>query len=214
MRKLPRQQQSLARFQRDGLTGRDCENKCLLVVGVGHIGLIASRLGRAMGMQVLGVDIDARQSEVIYVSIAEGLPRADVILSAMNLTDQNRGYFNYQLLKAARPDAIFVNIARGELSPSVELLRLLDENRLGGVALDVYADESELAGSLRSGQSSGSQEVRAVLELSSRPNVILTPHNAFNTCESVEKKSSDTLRQIQQFLTSGDFLWSLPQEQA
>jgi D-lactate dehydrogenase len=52
--------------------------------------------------------------------------------------------------------------------------------------------------------------VQATLELAKRPNVICTPHNAFNTLESVERKSLQSVQQIEHFLKEGKFLWTLP----
>jgi D-lactate dehydrogenase len=131
----------------------------------------------------------------------------------MNLTAENMSYFNYHLLRQARPGIIFVNISRGEQSPSTELLRLLEEDHLGGVGLDVFNHESELANSLRHGRSSGDDEVRNILKLKSHANVILTPHNSFNTSEAIARKSRLSVEQIVQFLKQGEFIWSVPVEQ-
>jgi D-lactate dehydrogenase len=210
LRKLPDQMASFSRFNRDGLTGSECEGGRLLVVGVGNIGLEVVRIGRSLGMEVLGVDIVQRHESVSYVSIDEGLRLADVVICAMNLTDDNRGYFDHDLLKTAKPGMIFVNIARGELSPSAGLARLLDEGVLGGVGLDVYNQESLLAGHLRDGCAAEDGEVRATLELARRPNVILTPHNAFNTREAVENKAVQSVQQVRCFLAEGRFKWPVP----
>jgi len=205
LRRLPDQINHFTRFNRDGLTGQECEHKTLLVLGVGNIGHEIVRIGKGLGVEVLGVDIVKRHPAVSYVSISEGLPIADIIVCAMNLTLTNRAYCNYQLLKRAKTGAIFVNIARGELSPTSDLLRLLDENHLGGIALDVFDHEGELANSLRSGYVSQDQEVSAALVLAKRPNVICTPHNAFNTREAVIRKAKQSALQIDHFLKHGVF---------
>ena len=210
LRRLPLQMNNFYSFQRDGLTGHECVSKTLLVVGVGNIGFEVVKLGRGVGMEVLGVDIVEKHDSVSYVSIEEGLAKADVIVCTMNLTSETRDYFHYRLLKKARPGAIFVNVARGEMSSPIDLLRLLDENHLDGVALDVFSRESELAVSLRTGFTSNDEEVQATLELATRLNVILTPHNAFNTCEAVDRKSDHSIQQITHFLEHGHFLWSVP----
>ena len=103
MRKLPQQVRSFPAFHRDGLTGHEIEKKNLLIVGVGSIGYEAVRMGRGLGMKGLGVDLVKRYDDVSYVSIDEGLALADVILCAMTHTPRNRDYFNYRLLKKARP---------------------------------------------------------------------------------------------------------------
>lgn len=210
VRRLPQQIGHFATFNRDGLTGRECENKTLLVVGVGNIGYEVARIGVGLGMKVLGVDIVQRHSSVSYVSIEDGLLKADMIVCAMNLTPDNVGYFNYPLLKRAKAGAVFVNVSRGEQSPSRDLLLLLDEGHLGGVALDVYDSERELADSLREGRPSTDEEVKATLRLAERPNTILTPHNAFNTREAVDRKASHSVKQIEHFLEHGSFQWPVP----
>lgn len=207
MRKIRVQMIHMQDFQRDGITGIECAGRTLLVVGVGNIGSEICRIGEALGMEVLGVDIVMRHEGVRYVSLHDALPRSDVICCAMNLTVQNRGYFSYEILRQAKPGAIFVNIARGELSPAGDLLRLLEEGHLAGVGLDVYENEAELAPMLRAGTVPGDPSMQAVCALMRNDRAILTPHNAFNTQESVERKASQSMRQVERFLSHGEFLW-------
>ncbi len=206
LRKLPKQIYQFNKFNRDSLTGQECQDKFLLVVGVGNIGYDIMQIGKGLGMNVLGVDIAEKYSDISYTSINEGLAQADIVVCAMNLTSDNVGYFNYQLLMQGKPGLVFINIARGELSPTVDLLRLIDENFLGGVGLDVYDEEKELAILLR-GENANSKETLLTLELAKRDNVILTPHNAFNTQEAVQRKSAESIEQVTHFLENGKFLW-------
>jgi len=199
LRKLPEQIAHFATFNRDGLTGVECAGKNLLVVGVGHVGSEVVKIGLGLGLNVRRVDLDTSVSDV---SIADGLPWADIIVCAMNLTPQNRGYFNEARLRQAKRGVIFVNIARGELSPTAGLVRLLDEGHLGGVALDVYENEKTVAVAIRAG--------KGVFPLAGRPNVICTPHNAFNTREAVARKSQQTAQSVMEFLKSGKFPWPVP----
>jgi D-lactate dehydrogenase len=210
LRKLPLQTKQFATFHRDGLTGFECERKRLLVVGVGNIGSEIARIGKGLGMDVRGVDISQPHAFVSYVTKEEGLPWADVIVCAMNLTADNVGYFNYASFVQTKQGVIFVNVARGEMSPPVDLLQLMEEGHLGGVALDVFDGESALAVALRTGKGGEGESVKATLELAKRPNVICTPHNAFNTVESVERKSEQSVQQIEHFLKDGKFLWPVP----
>jgi D-lactate dehydrogenase len=210
LRKLPQQVKNFSTFYRDGITGSECQGKTLLVVGVGNIGSEVAKIGQGLGMNVLGVDIVQKHPSVSYVSIGEGLSKADIIVCAMNLTPENTGYFKYERLRQARRGVIFVNVARGEFSPSKDIIRLLDEDHLGGVGLDVYNHEGRLAVALRAGKNVDDQEVSATLSLLNRLNVVLTPHNAFNTAESVERKAGHSVQQVQHFLKNGSFLWPIP----
>jgi D-lactate dehydrogenase len=210
LRKLPQQLAQWHTFHRDGITGSECAGKTLTVVGVGNIGSEIVKIGRGLDMRVLGVDIVERYADVHYVAPAEGIAAADILVCAMNLTEANRGYFNYDVLKNARRGVIFINIARGECSPAVDLLRLLDEGHVGGVGLDVFNEEKELAVSLRNQVSSEDAEVRATLALARHTRVLLTPHNAFNTHEAVLRKSEQSMQQAAHFLAHRAFLWPLP----
>ncbi len=212
LRKLPLQTEQFKTFHRSGLSGQECAGKNILVVGVGNIGYEIVKIGRGLGMNVKGVDIVKRHLDVEYISLDEGLKQADIIVCAMNLTTKNHGYFHYDLLKQAGQGVIFINISRGELSPSQDLLRLIKEKHLCGLALDVYEAESDLAIALRQGSSSTNPAVKAVLEMSAMDNVICTPHNAFNTVQAVERKAEQSAQQAEAYLASGKFIWDIPEE--
>jgi len=212
LRKLEQQRSQFLKFQSDGLTGSECRGKRLLVVGVGNIGSEIVNIGRGLQMEVRGVDIVEKYPDVTYVSGEEGIAWADIICCSMNLTQVNAGYFSYDLLKRAKPGIIFINIARGELSPCTGLLKLVEEGRIAGLALDVYNHESELAVSLREGRPSQDPEVQTVHRLATYPNVIMTPHNAFNTEEAVQTKSEHSVRQLIHLMEEGRFEWPVPAE--
>ncbi|HNR51690.1 MAG TPA: NAD(P)-dependent oxidoreductase, partial [Deltaproteobacteria bacterium] len=172
---------------------------------------------RQHGSNLVGGNVGSKARLRRFVKLLEGRFRS---WNAMHcralqeveflLTPENREIFRYEVLKQAKPGAVFVNIARGELSPHNDLLRLLDEGRLGGVALDVYENEAELAVGLRSGSAGGNETVQAYLGLKDRENVILTPHNAFNTTEALQRKASQSAEQVVRFLSEKTFVWSVP----
>jgi D-lactate dehydrogenase len=201
-RKLPRQMKQILQFQRDGLTGQECRGKNLLVVGVGRIGSEIVRIGQGIGMNVCGVDLIQRFDSLRYLEKEDGIAWADAILCAMNLTESNRGYFSYSLLKKSKPGTVFINIARGEHAPTADLIKLAEEHHLGGIGLDVYENEPDVASGLRSGMNPASSQV---LHLLSFTNVLLTPHNAFNAIEAVERKSKFTAEQVDFFLRNKKF---------
>ena len=208
LRKLPRQLDQLAAFHRDGLTGRECQGKTLLVVGVGHIGYEVARIGRGLGMRVLGHDVVRRHADIDYVDLDQGLAQADIVVCAMNLTDENRGFFRSAALQKMPRGGLFINIARGELSPTADLLALLENGHLGGVGLDVFEDEGAIAVARRQGKSTPESDL--LQRLADHPQALCTPHNAFNTAESVARKSEHSAMQIRHYIETGRFLWPVP----
>ena len=209
LRKLPQQLRQFEVFNRDRLTGSQCEGTNLLVVGVGRIGSEIVKIANALGFTVKGVDIVPDKKDVDYVSKEIGIGWADLIVCSMNLTKENGGYFSYKLLRQAKKGCIFVNIARGEHSPLADLERLLDDGHLGGLGLDVFQDEGALAVSLGTPGDILSPQTAIVKRILSHPNVLLTPHNAFNSTEAIRRKSAMTVEQIHYFLKHGDFKWKI-----
>ena len=209
LRKLPQQIRQFPVFSRENLTGSECEGKNLLVVGVGRIGSEIVKVARGLGFVVKGVDIVPDKPGVPYISKEEGIQWADVIVCAMNLTPENGGYFNVDLFNTAKRGSVFVNIARGELSPLTDLERALRESKISGLGLDVFEDEGSLGASLRNPERTPSPQASLVQRLLAYPNVIFTPHNAFNSIEALRLKSELTVQQIRYFFKNRDFLWKI-----
>ena len=85
----------------------------------------------------------------------------------------------------------------------------------GGVALDVYEEEKTLAVALRQGAgpaAANTPAIAATLALAGRADVILTPHNAFNTHESLARKAAQSVESVLHFLKTGAFPNPVPRE--
>ena len=94
LRRLSTQQIAFRTFHRDGLTGREAKGRRLAVIGVGQIGVEVVDIGRSLGMDVVGVDLVEKHSDVLYASPEDALSGAEVVVAAMNLIEENRGYFS------------------------------------------------------------------------------------------------------------------------
>ncbi len=210
LRKLPKQIKQFSDFNRNGLTGSEAKGKKIVIVGVGNIGYEIYKIAKNMGIEAFGADILKKHNDVNYISIEKGIKLADILVCSMNLTKENHSYFDYKLLEKSKKGLIFINIARGEMSPAIDLLRLINKNHLGGLALDVYNKESILGESLRTGIIKDNEEIKSILELHKKEQVILTPHNSFNTKEAVDRKASQSVQQIEYFFKNNKFLWEVP----
>ncbi len=209
LRKLPQQIRQFSSFYREDLTGSECKGKHLLVVGVGRIGSEIVKVANGLGFVVRGVDIVADKPGVTYVTKEEGIRWADVIICAMNLTKENTAYFSYDPFSRMKKGCLFINIARGEMSPLSDLNRALSEKLLGGLGLDVFESEGELGAAMRNPNSPSNPQIVLVKRILSYPNVLLTPHNAFNSSEALQRKCELTVRQIRHFFQHRDFLWKV-----
>lgn len=200
LKKFKPQLSQFKSFQRDGLTGRQWKDKNALVIGVGKIGVRIAGLAKALGMNVKGVDIVKRFNDVSYISLSEGINWADIVFCAAILTDDTKRMLTYELFSQTKKRPILVNVSRGEITPLNDMKRLLDEGVLGGLGLDVFEGEEDLACGLRN-----KREGSPCFDLSLRDNVVFTPHNAFNTSEALQVKVEKTIDSIKRFVETGSF---------
>lgn len=207
LRKLPRQMHNFKSFTRDGISGGEAAGRRLLVVGVGNIGSEIVKIGGGLGMYAEGVDREEKFAFVNYTSYEKAAPQADIIVAAMDLNPSSEAYFDYARLKQAKPGVIFINIARGEISPLAGLLQLLEEKHLGALGMDVYENEKLIGPAMRSEIPANTPQMQTLKKLLEFDNVILTPHNAFNTREAVERKSEQSIQQLKELKRTGKFIW-------
>ncbi|WP_109524726.1 MULTISPECIES: D-2-hydroxyacid dehydrogenase [Nocardia] len=138
----------------------------VLVVGTGPIGRAIARLLRAAGMTVRAVGRRARAEDpdfgTVGVDLHAELPGADYVVAIAPLTPQTRNMFDARAFAAMKPHARFVNVGRGELVVTDDLLAALRDGSIAGAALDVVDPEP----------------LPARHPLWQLPNVMITPHNS------------------------------------
>jgi D-lactate dehydrogenase len=193
----------------DGLTGFDLQGKTIGVVGTGNIGLHVIRIANGFGMRVLGSDPfpNYTMSELLnfeYVSLDELLWRSDIVTLHAPLVDANKHMIGSQNIHKMKPGALLINTARGGLVDTEALLDALDKGILKGAGLDVIEGEeifSEEAQLLRPGSMSA-EDLRMALRnltLLRRPDLVITPHMAFDSVEAVERILKTTIENIRAF---------------
>lgn len=155
--------------------GREIAGKTLGLIGFGGIGRLTARLGRALGMRIVGYDPQLLAESPVWTAhhanartLDELLTEADVVSLHVPLTGSTRSLIDAACLGRMKPDAILVNTSRGGVVDEAAVASALRAGRLGGAALDVFDREPLAAGS----------------PLADCPNLILTPHVAGITRES------------------------------
>jgi D-3-phosphoglycerate dehydrogenase len=164
------------------IVGTELHEKTVGLIGFGRIGRLVARRLQGFDVKVLVHDpyLDAQQAQeagVVPVSLVDLLKLSDFISLHAPLTDQTRHLLNTQSLRLVKPSAILVNTSRAELIDERALLLALQEERLAGAGLDVFACESDAT----------MQPVAdALLKL---PNVVGTPHTAASTSDSLHRSN-------------------------
>ncbi|HZE41660.1 MAG TPA: D-2-hydroxyacid dehydrogenase [Stackebrandtia sp.] len=118
-----------------------------LIVGTGGIGRATARMLTACGMAVTGIGRTARDADADFgtVHASSALNRhlgdADYVVAAAPLTEATKGIFDAAAFAAMKPTARFINVGRGELVDSGDLIGALRAGTIAGAALDVFDTE-------------------------------------------------------------------------
>ncbi len=196
-------------FSLEGLRGFDLKDKTLGVVGCGRIGLHVIKIAKGFGMNVVAYDInkDKFLSEILmfdYVSLDEVLEKSDVITLHVPLNKHTHHMINSENIEKIKPGAILINTARGSLIETQALVKALDEGIIGGAGLDVFEGEEVLKEDKQFiYEDQPKEKLRNVIQtynLLERENVVITPHNAFNSHEAVYRILDTTISNIESFL--------------
>ena len=173
-RRLPGllEQQRLDLWQ--GSEAGTLDGQTLGIVGAGGIGRATARLAHAFGMRTIGIkrtpgEVPGLDRTLHYEALPQLLAESDVLLLAAPATPQTRGLIDAAALGQMKPTAFLVNVARGSLVVTDDLVRALQEGRIAGAGLDVTDPEPLPAGH----------------PLWHAPGVIITPHQANPDVHSV-----------------------------
>ena len=185
-------------FSLSGLVGFDLYGKTAGIVGTGKIGRIVAHILRGFGMQVLAYDPFpnrewAMQQGVEYVEASALAARSDVISLHVPLTPETHHLIRRGTLSLMKPGAILINVSRGALIDTTDLLEALKSGRLGGVALDVYEEEEGIFFEDLSSQVLHDDELARLLTF---PNVLITAHQAFLTREALRDIAQTTVANL------------------
>ena len=192
-----------------GLMGFDLKGKTLGIVGMGHIGQHVARIAKGFEMNVLGYDVteDKKLSETLgftYVSLEELLKNSNIITLHVPLNEKTNHLINSQNINLIKPGAYLINTARGGIIETAALVEALGKGIIAGAGLDVLEEECFVKeeAHLLSKDFSDKCDIKTMLQnhiLMDRKNVIITPHNAFNSREALERILETTVESIHAF---------------
>ena len=140
------------------------------VIGGGNIGQRVAGLAEAFGCKVL---MCRRQADPKYPTVdVDTLCRnADIISVHVPLNEETRGMIGADQIALMKKDAIFINVARGLVADEEALAKAIEEDRIGGLGVDVFSVEPFGA----------EHPYTRILD---RDNVLLTPHTAWGAIET------------------------------
>lgn len=181
-------------FSLNGLTGTDLHGKTAGIIGTGKIGRAFIEICRGFGMEVIASDpYPSEDARAEYVELDELFRRSDVISLHCPLTESTHHVLDKKAFATMKDGVFIINTSRGALIDSEALLNAISSGKVGAAGLDVYEEEADLFFEDFSATII-KDDVLALLV--SRPNVLITSHQAFLTDEALEKIAEVTLNNL------------------
>lgn len=190
-------------FAIDGLLGFDLHGRTFGLIGTGAIGCVLAKIMSGFGCDVLLHDpfpnADAAQFGQ-YVELDELFRRSDLVSLQCPLTPKTHHLINAETIGKMKPGVIIINTSRGGLIDTAAAIDGLKSKRIGGLALDVYEEES---GVFFEDLSQTVLHDDVLARLMTFPNVLVTSHQAFFTIEALQTIASTTIANLDAFARGG-----------
>ncbi len=196
-------------FSLKNLKGFDLKGKTLGVVGIGNIGRHVVRIAKGFEMNVLAYDIQkdqkfAKKIGFKYVPLDYLFKNSDIITLHIPYNKATHHLVNLKNLKLFKKGCYLINTARGGVCDTTALLKGLKQGIFAGLGLDVLEEECFIKEEreLLTSVFKKTCDLKTALEnhiLINQPNVIVTPHNAFNSQEALTRILDTTIENIKAF---------------
>lgn len=196
-------------FSLEGLRGFDLKGKTIGVIGTGKIGKNVVRIAKGFHMNILAYDKFPDQkfaSEMgfSYVDLDALFSQSDIITLHVPYTPETHHMINMGNVEKIKKGAVLINTARGGLIETHALIKALEDGIISAAALDVLEEECFIKEEkqLLSKAFQRQCDLRVALEehmLMEQDNVLITPHNAFNSKEALQRILDTTIQNIRSF---------------
>ena len=173
--------------------GFDLSGKTLGVVGTGKIGKNVIHIAHGFGMNVVAYDLYpdltfAKENNFPYKTLPEVLAQSDIVTLHAPYTKENHHLINKENISLFKKGAYLINTARGELIETDALVLGFNNGTIAGAGLDVLEGER-------------AYKKRDNIPMLSMPNVVMTPHVAFDTVEAEMRIVQTTVENIKNFIS-------------
>lgn len=183
----------------------EIRNLTVGVIGTGKIGYTAAKLFHGLGAKVIAYDLypnEEAKSILEYVSLDELNRTADIItLHCPYIKGENDNLIGGEFISNLKDGVIIINTARGELQNVEDIIKGLENGKIGGFATDVFSNEKEFFFKDMTGKAID-EKVEKLLSL--YPKVLVTPHIGSYTDEALTNMIEISYENLQEYLETGD----------
>lgn len=198
-------------YKSNNFTGRNLNTLTLGVIGTGSIGSGVCRLANGFGMKVLAFDIRPNDElkndyNVEYMDFESVIKNSDIVTLHLPYLKENYHLFSDKQFEMMKEGSYFVNVSRGNLVDTEALLKYAKMGKFKGIALDVVAcpDVNHITvDNIENDTLFCVENSKSVQELMKLNNVIITPHMAYNTQDSIDFILESTFESLSDYLKGG-----------
>ncbi len=176
------------------------------ILGCGRIGLTTAKLFKGLGAHVIGYDVyesDAAKVLVDFKDLDTFLKESDVIVCHMAyFKGKNDNFIDREKIAKMKDGVIFVNVARGEVADTKAILDAVEEGKIAGFGTDVIDHETTLFNKTFDPKAMDNEIHKKIIDL--YPRVLITPHIGSATDMALIDMIEVTLKNMDEFLETGD----------
>ncbi len=195
-------------YKTSNLRGIELAGKTLGVIGTGRIGTRTALLAKCFGMDVICYDAKPNQklvdAGIRYVAFEELLSNSDFVTLHVPYLPSTHHLINMDNIKLFKKGSFIVNTSRGKVVETESIIYGLKQKILAGAAIDTFeSEEIVMEEHLLWDADLSAETLKKALEINyllKHPNVIITPHNAYNTKEGLQRILDTTLENIAAFM--------------
>ncbi len=171
-------------YNATSFVGSEVNGKTLLTIGHGEVGKRILKMAVGLGMKTLYSD-----SKTGLHDLDKMIAESDVVVLCLPLNHETKGMFDSERIKHLKRTAVVVNVARGLVIEQSTFLEILKENKLMGAGIDTFPKDETIK-----------VPTKEILEFTKLPNVVATPHMAYNTFEAAERLGDELIADIESCL--------------
>lgn len=192
-------------FNLENLRGFELAGKTLGIIGFGHIGKRVAEIAKTFKMNVL-VTSKHHSNAFENVSLDKLLSLSDIVSIHTSLNPETKHLINQNNILLMKKGSFLINTARGQIVETEAIVMALEKGILSGVGLDVleeeYALKEERELLTKEFLQKGNIKTQLLNHvLLKKENVIITPHNAFNSNEALKEILETTVLDIESFIS-------------
>lgn len=169
------------KYETQKFVGYEVGGKTLVTIGHGEVGKRVLKMAEGLGMIADFIDTKTNSDD-----FDQKVSKADVLVLCLPLNEKTKGIIDERVLSLLKTTSIVINVARGLVIEQEPFYRYLSERKVLGAGIDTFAKDETIK-----------EPTEEILNFAKLPNVVATPHIAYNTNEASQRLGEELIANIE-----------------